>query len=60
MTRKLLCYAFGHGDRWEAICVDLDISTQGKSFRDVCDGLNDMVSSLRMRRWKIKKLPNVY
>ena len=29
------CYAYGHDDQWEAICVDLDISVVGRSFDEV-------------------------
>ena len=33
--RKLTCYAWGKPGDWEALCVDLDIATQGSSFAEV-------------------------
>jgi hypothetical protein len=33
--RELICIAKGRDDRWEAICLDLDIAVAGKSFDDV-------------------------
>jgi hypothetical protein len=42
---KFLCFAEGHDGRYEAICVDLDISIQGTSFSEVFDGLNSAVAS---------------
>ena len=33
--RKLTCYAWGRPGDWEALCVDLDIATQGSSFAEV-------------------------
>ena len=30
--RKLTCYAWGKPGDWEALCVDLDIATQGKAW----------------------------
>ena len=45
MDRKLLCYAFGRDDRWEAICVDFDLAIQGTSFRGVQDGLNALIKT---------------
>ena len=33
--RKLTCYAWGKPGDWEALCVDLDIATQGDSFAEV-------------------------
>ena len=41
--RKLTCYAWGKPGDWEALCVDLDIATQGASFEEVRDGLQLMV-----------------
>jgi predicted RNase H-like HicB family nuclease len=43
--RKLLCFAEGRDGIYEAICVDLDIAVQGRSFREVFDGLNDAVET---------------
>ena len=33
--RKLTCYAWGKAGDWEALCVDLDIATQGESLEYV-------------------------
>lgn len=35
MRRSFTCYAHGHSDSWEAICIDLDIAVQGSSLDDV-------------------------
>jgi hypothetical protein len=45
MNSKLLCYAYGHGNSWEAICVDFDLAVQGQSFEDVQERLNKMIRS---------------
>ena len=37
--RKLTCYAWGKPGDWEALCVDLDIATQGESFEEVREDL---------------------
>ena len=44
MARTLHCYAVGHGEEWEAICLDLDISVQGRSFKEVFDSLEQAVA----------------
>jgi len=41
--RTFLCYAEGLGDRWEAVCLDLDIAVQGCSFNDVQTRLTEAV-----------------
>ena len=42
MKRKFLrCYVIDHGDQWEAVCVDLDISVQGDSFDDAVGSLRE-------------------
>jgi hypothetical protein len=38
--RQLLCFAHGRDGDWEAICLDLDIAVQGKSFDDVRSALD--------------------
>ena len=43
MVRTLHCYAVGRGEDWEAICLDLDISVQGRSFKEVFDSLEQAV-----------------
>ena len=37
--RKLTCYAWGKPGDWEALCVDLDIATQGESLAYVREDL---------------------
>jgi hypothetical protein len=44
MQRVLHCYAFGRDDRWQAICLDLDLAVQGGSFEEVFRLLNDTIS----------------
>jgi ribosomal protein L39E len=44
-NRTLLCIAKGHDGDWEAICLDLDIAVQGKSFAEVQGLLNEAVST---------------
>src|SRR5215470_16187551 len=39
MRDNLQCFAAGHGDRWEAICLDLDLAVQGGSFEEVRQSL---------------------
>jgi len=36
-------YAEGRGDRWEAICLDLDVAVQGESFEEVYNSILDAV-----------------
>jgi predicted RNase H-like HicB family nuclease len=44
--RSLQCYAHGHSDGvWEAICVDLDIAVQGRSFAEVREFLQTAIES---------------
>ena len=45
MRNKLLCFAHGRDDDWQAICLDLDIAVQGRSFEEVRDGLEKAVVS---------------
>jgi hypothetical protein len=42
-TRILRCYSEGKGDQWEAVCLDLDIAVQGKSFQEVYGSLNKAI-----------------
>ena len=35
MRDNLYCIASGHGDQWEAFCLDLDLAVQGRSFDEV-------------------------
>ena len=40
----VLCFAEGRGDSWEALCLDLDLAVQGRSFEEVYQKLNDQIS----------------
>ena len=43
-ARTLHCYAEGQDGDWEAICLDLDVAVQGRSFEEVFDGLKQAIS----------------
>lgn len=43
--KPLLCFAHGQGDKWEAICLDLDLAVQGRSYEEVYEGLNRAVGT---------------
>jgi predicted RNase H-like HicB family nuclease len=43
-NRTLHCYAEGRDGNWEAICLDLDIAVQGRSFEEVFSSLQEAVS----------------
>ena len=42
--RKLHCLALGSDGAWEAICLDLDIAVQGRSFEDESDALTPEIT----------------
>jgi hypothetical protein len=42
--RNIRCYAEGRPGKWEAFCLDFDLSVEGSSFQDVYDKLNVQVS----------------
>ena len=42
---NLRCYAHGHDNAWEAICVDFDIAVQGSSFDEVKALLEESVAA---------------
>jgi predicted RNase H-like HicB family nuclease len=42
-TRFLYCYASGREGAWEAICLDLDIAVQGRSFEEVSRLLREAI-----------------
>lgn len=44
-TRKLLCFAEGHGSSYEAICVDLDIAVEARSLKEAIGLLNDAIET---------------
>lgn len=54
MAGFLRCLASGRDDQWEAICVDLDISVQGRSFGEVHEALED---SIEMYLERVSELP---
>ncbi len=39
----LVCVAHGHGQDWEAFCLDFDLAVQGQSLADVRDRLEDAI-----------------
>lgn len=43
LSKTLTCFATGRDDRWEAICLDLDLAVTGKSFADVYATLNQAI-----------------
>jgi predicted RNase H-like HicB family nuclease len=43
-SRNLRCYAEGRDGDWEAICLDLDIAVQGRSFEEVFSSLQEAIS----------------
>jgi hypothetical protein len=45
MDKKLFCYAYGHGNQWEAICIDFDLAVAGRSFKEVQERLNSTIAS---------------
>ena len=44
MAKTLHCCADGRDGDWEAICLDLDVAAQGRSFEEVFDGLMEAIS----------------
>jgi hypothetical protein len=40
---KLHCLALGHDGAWEAICLDLDIAVQGRSFEEAAESLREAI-----------------
>ena len=43
-ARTLHCYAEGQDGDWEAICLDLDIAVQGRSFEEVSLSLREAIA----------------
>ncbi len=39
------CYVWGKDSDWEAICTDLDIAVQGRSFDDTKSLLNEAITN---------------
>lgn len=50
----LHCMAEGRGADWFAVCVDLDIAVQGRSFAEVREGLEQAVA---MYLDRVRELP---
>ncbi len=46
MNKQLFCVARRQRDRWEAICLDLDIAVEGRSFDEVRNLLQEAVFNL--------------
>lgn len=44
MRRILHCYAFGSDNQWQAICLDLDLAVQGRSFEEVFQLLAETIT----------------
>ena len=42
--RVLRCFVRGRGERWEAMCIDLDIVVEGVSRREVVGRLEDAIA----------------
>jgi hypothetical protein len=45
MSLELLCVARGGGEKWEALCLDLDLAVQGRSFDEVRGLLEEAVNT---------------
>lgn len=43
MSRVLHCYACGRNGLWEAVCLDLDLAVQGRSFEEVARLLKESI-----------------
>ncbi|HYS48319.1 MAG TPA: hypothetical protein VEM36_06030 [Xanthobacteraceae bacterium] len=44
-SREMLCVARQDRDRWEALCLDLDLAVQGRSFDEVRSLLEEAVNT---------------
>ena len=45
MSRTLLCFAHGGEGGWEAICLDFDISVQGRNFEEARALLSEAIAT---------------
>ncbi len=45
MSAELLCVARGRDKEWEALCLDLDIAVQGRSFDEVRQLLGQAIAT---------------
>jgi len=41
--QSLVCIATGHGNEWEAFCLDFDLAVQGSSFEEVRGFLHEAI-----------------
>jgi predicted RNase H-like HicB family nuclease len=41
--QSLVCIATGHGNEWEAFCLDFDLAVQGNSFEEVRGFLHEAI-----------------
>ena len=55
MEMHFRCVAIGHRNRWEAMCVDLDIAVQGGSFSEVKVSLE---TAMEMYFERVAELPD--
>ena len=39
------CYVFGHGNRWEGLCVDLDLAVMGRTLDEVRNRLDRSIAT---------------
>jgi predicted RNase H-like HicB family nuclease len=53
-SKTLRCYAEGRDGDWEAICLDLDIAVQGRSFEEVFGSLRE---AIRLYLESVSSLP---
>jgi len=54
MRGTLHCYASGTDGDWEAICLDLDIAVQGRSFEEAQESLG---KTIQMHLERVAELP---
>ena len=43
--RELSCIARGHGDQWEAFCLDYDLAVQARSFDEARQVLSEVIAT---------------
>ena len=55
MNKAIWCYAEGKTGSWEAICLDFDLAVQDKSFDEVYQELNAVISMYLEYTGKLSK-----
>ena len=55
MKNTATCYAWLHSGKWEAICVDYDLTAQGSSLEEVREELGDAIETFLSR---VRELPS--